>query len=72
LSSNFYSVHPIWKQKNLVWKVNIKFSSVAANFVIFGAIENVPQYPHLLPIGVKFGVMTLQVIPSSMSNFGEN
>jgi hypothetical protein len=30
------------------------------------------QFPHLLPIGVKFGVMTLQVILSSMSDFRGN
>jgi ABC-type lipoprotein release transport system permease subunit len=34
--------------------------------------ENRNQFPHLLRIGVKFGVMTLQVILSSIFNFHRN
>jgi hypothetical protein len=41
----------------------------------FGEIwrnENLNHFPHLLPIVVKFGVMTLQVILSSVCDFREN
>jgi len=60
----------IWKQK--LWEFNIKAPSVETNLVIFGAIKNVHNFHICFRFFVKFCVMTLLVILSSISDFRGN